>query len=137
MVKSIDFSPFPELNIARLRESAYPTSYTSGSDITMTLRLDDVGVTMRWLNEWVQDVIKPDPDYFGNYIYSDNIEQGKRTGILLIEPAQGGYPFFPRINLHGLMIKSVSKIELDSSEGDPIDVDITLSADDVRIPLLF
>ena len=72
----------------------------------------------------------------GSYVFKDNQEAAKRTGMLLMFPKDGSFPLYPRIMFYGLSIMSIGEYSIDQKDDEPLKYDVEFSVDEIKIPQL-
>jgi len=73
----------------------------------------------------------------GSYVFKDNQEAAKRTGMLLMYPKDGSFPLYPRIMFYGLSIMSIGDYTVDQKDEAPLMYDVEFSVDEIKIPQIF
>jgi len=79
------------------------------------------------------------PGEEGTYVFKDNQEAAKRTGMLLLKPTNSGANLisrYPRIMMHGVVYQELNDYNLKQDNPDPLMYDLTCSVDEVKIPNL-
>jgi hypothetical protein len=79
------------------------------------------------------------PGEEGTYVFKDNQEAAKRTGMLLLKPineSAGLISRYPRIMMHGVVYQEMDDYNLKQDSSDPLMYNLTCSVDEVKIPNL-
>lgn len=130
-------------------------------EVTLRFIETEGAVVLRYFTQWRNEIVVPETTKMGQsltdslvaslpfasmftgneggYVFRDNQKAAKRTGMLLIKPKSGQVELtnFPRILFHGLMFKSLSNQNVGQGATENMTWDITLSVEDIKVPLLF
>ncbi len=146
----------------RIDDNQFIKAIEYADEISIEFLEDEKGLVRRYLSEW-EDCICYPAKQFGNgigisdvaglidtekntfekidiektgYIFRDDQEYAKRTGMLLLQKANGGIPLYPRVMFYGMVIKNVGSFTIGHTETGNLTYTVSFAVDDVKIPLL-
>lgn len=130
-------------------DEKYVSAVAFPETVTMEFIEDEKGTVRRYLSEWESNIafVKP-PAGFGiaqafgqgsygrSLIFKDDQQAAKRNAILILKGTRKGFSLYPRITYHGLAIKTIETYKIGHAEKDNLRYQVTLSVDDITIPVL-
>lgn len=112
-----------------VKDIEYPTG------VTINFLEDEFGSCMRYLQDWLNDIYFPASvaSTKRGYIFRDNQEGARRTGLLLMANLRGKFPpTFPRVTFYGLFPKDLGQITIGQDEKDNLTYDVEFSVREIR-----
>ena len=134
-VQKLTFKPTNDLVTDRVNGDEFVKDIEYPTGITLNFLDDEKGTCMRYLMDWFNDIYFPTSvtSTKKGYIFRDNQEGARRTGLLMMAGIRGKFPWtFPRITFYGMFPKSISDITVAQDEKDHMTYDVTFSVREVR-----
>lgn len=103
---------------------------TYADTVTMTFLVDQLGLSIRYLNSWKNDIAER--TLGGSYVFKDNQLEAKRDAILTLTTDTGIPLFSGRFMLRGLNLKSIEEFTIGHGENDDLILSAQFSLDSVE-----
>lgn len=97
---------------------------------------DQRGLVMRYLQSWNQDIAVPASvmNTKKGYIFRDNQEGARRTGMLLLANSRGKFPpTYPRITFYGMFPRAIEDITVAYDRKENLTYDVQFAVRDIRV----
>ena len=132
--------PTVKIMYDRINGDVYTKDIEYPESIQIKFIEDERGFVMRYLQNWFRQIMVPASasNTKRGYVFKDNQEAARRTGILLLANSRGKFPTvgYPRITFFGLCPKDIGDITVSHDEKDNLTYDVNFSVRDVRISQL-
>lgn len=128
--------PTMKFQYERINGETYTKDLEYPELVQITFIDDERGLVMRYLQDWFNDVAVPASNFSTKkgYIFRDNQEKARRTGILMLQNTRGKLPpTYPRITYYGLVPKDIGDITIGQDEKDHLTYEVNFSVREVRI----
>jgi hypothetical protein len=147
-VTDLTFGP-NKLSIKRINGDQYVEDIEYTDTITAKFIEEERGLVMRYLMDWFGDIYVPSTTGGTNtgtllnsivvntkrgYVFKDNQEAARRTGMLLMANGRGKFPgYYPRITFYGMIPKAIEDISIGQDNKEHMTYDVSFSVRDIRV----
>lgn len=133
-VQSITFGN-NKASMERINGDVYTKDIEYSDSVMITFLDDENGIVMRYLQDWFNDIMIPASTTSARkgYIFRDNQEKARRTGMLLMANRRGKFPpRYPRTTFYGMVPKAIQDITVGQDEQGILTYNVDFSVREVR-----